>query len=407
MFYCIRCGHQFDRKNKLLQHYNRQKTCKPIELDIEISILKEVINETNDNLLRQKIQSKRPDIYCKYLENLLKKSLQNGIHLEIPEVYIRLANLEEPPKKYTKAGFSIDKPDNIVRKKQIVICKLCNKRFSSYSARVRHEKQYCSLRNTTDTLTKNQIDTIEDIKDSEETIVNESNIENYIEGIDREELIEFIINDASLIADIKNKLDDRTQLVNRNIQNTTNNNCNNITNKTVNKNSNNNNNTTNVTINNQNIFGEENFDYIRNNTKIRDELGRLADNDPKRFFIKLFRTAFFSKEHPENKTFKMINTKSDLVKILEKLPDKWVYASKTYTYYEKVNQILQFIVNSTHIVTEGSKTEKIIDEFDCDRDTSLLREFNQMEKINYKNTKNEEIKELAKIMNLENSQTDI
>lgn len=400
MFYCIRCGHQFDRKNKLLQHYNRLKICKPIELDIDINILREVINETNDNLLRHKIQSDYPDIYCKYLENLLKKSPKNGIQSEVPEIYIRRANLEEPPKKYTKAGISIGQPNDIVRKKQIVICKLCSKSFSSYSARIRHEKQYCPLRNTA--LKKNQTNSIEDVEDSEETVVNDSSIENYIEGIDREELIEFIINDASLIADIKNKLEDRKQLINGNIHNI-NNNCNNITNKTINKNSNNNNNTTNVTINNQNIFGEENFDYIRNNTKIRDELGRLADNDPKRFFIKLFRTAFFSKEHPENKTFKMINTKSDLVKILEKLPDKWKYASKFETYYEKVNQILQFIINSTHIVTEGSKTEKMIDEFDCDRDTSLLREFDQMEKINYKNTKNEEIQELAKIMNLEDS----
>jgi hypothetical protein len=410
MFYCIRCGHEFDRKNKLERHYRREKICKPIELDIPIQILKTVINDIDDNRLRQEIQSINPELYCKYLENQLKNSRGNRVHNKV-------SNGPADPGLYQKAEQKVSifntlkggVHNSLPRKKEILICRYCYKRFSSYSTRVRHEKSYCPSNKTitkNNNIVNNDIDT--SIDHIDETIINETCVEDFLEGVDREELLDIITNDASFICDLKNKLDKTiSSSKHNNIHNIHNSNSHNtnITNNTINNNSNshntfNNTNNTNVTIN-QNTYGNEDFAYIVNNTSIRDGLGRLADNNPKRFFTELFRTAFFNKQHPENKTFKMINPKSNLVKILEKLPDNWIYASKTETYYDKVRQILTFITDHTDIVTEDSKTEKMIDEFGCDRDKTLLKEFETMENTNYKNNQLKEVRDLAELMNRE------
>lgn len=396
MFYCIRCGNQFDRKNKLLRHYNREKTCKPTELDVNIDILKTVVNETDDNLLRNKLQGVSQDLYCKYLENLLKNRPGKDIHRVDLEVYKGRAVLEKAEQKNTFYKLSTEKSNNTPKKKEILICKYCYKKFSTYSSRVRHEKSYCP-----DSRIKHIDNINKEVEYLEETIVNETHIEDYLEGVDREELLDIIANDVSFISDLKDKLDKTISSKNSHISNSYNTN---ITNNTINNNNSNSHNTfnstnnTNVTIN-QNTYGNENFAYIVNNSNIRDGLGRLADNNPKKFFTELFRTAFFSKQHPENKTFKMINPKSNLVKILEKLPDNWIYASKTETYYDKVRQILSFVTDHTNIVTEDSKTEKMIDEFGCDRDKSLLKEFETMESTDYRNNQLKEVRELADLMN--------
>jgi hypothetical protein len=52
LFRCLRCGYSSDRKGKLVRHYNREKTCIANQLDIPISILKKVVDEPNDNVLR-------------------------------------------------------------------------------------------------------------------------------------------------------------------------------------------------------------------------------------------------------------------------------------------------------------------------------------------------------------------
>lgn len=413
MFYCIRCGHQFDRKGKLKRHYYRERVCKPIELDIDIGVLKEVLEQPDDNLLRHKLQGISYELYCKYLENLLKKRPELCDQKYIPDGpngQNGRAVLEKNITNSTLPRVSISNMSNIHKKTQILICRFCTKQFGSYSARIRHEKYRCTNNNsdTTDnSISDSEVEIIENTND--ETIINDTCIEDFLEGVDREELLDIITNDASFICDLKNKLDKTISSSKHNSNNIhnkyTNSNSHNtnITNNTINNNSNshntfNNTNNTNVTIN-QNTYGNEDFGYIVNNTSIRDGLGRLADNNPKRFFTELFRTAFFNKQHPENKTFKMINPKSNLVKILEKLPDNWIYASKTETYYDKVRQILTFITDHTNIVTEDSKTEKMIDEFGCDRDKTLLREFETMECTNYKNNQLKEVRDLAELMN--------
>lgn len=100
-FKCIRCGQIFDRKNKLEIHYDRKKICKPIEHDIPIDILKEVIDEPDDSILREVLRVKHIEIYYNYLENTLKKSAEKSIYRHIPETAKSPKNIYQ---SYTGTG---------------------------------------------------------------------------------------------------------------------------------------------------------------------------------------------------------------------------------------------------------------------------------------------------------------
>lgn len=118
-FKCKRCGKIFDRRGKLLRHYNRAKVCVPVILDIPVQILKKVINDPDNKLIEELLRSTDIKLYSKYLEYELT---QSNIFIDV-------------------STNSTEK----VRKLAILNCKYCTKKFSSYSARIRHEKYSCRL----------------------------------------------------------------------------------------------------------------------------------------------------------------------------------------------------------------------------------------------------------------------
>lgn len=357
-FICIRCGADFDRKNKLKSHYYRKNTCKPVNLDIKVDILKEVIDEPNDNVLRVILQATDKDLYCKYLENLLKNSaVENSI--------IPVSGEENPSGKTVSFQYHSIKEQSIINKfkakSKSLDCKYCGKTFTSVNNRYRHEKHNCA------------------------------NIYNEPIELDRDEIIEAVLGDETILNDIK-KL---TQVESK---------TSNSHNTTVNSNNMvNSNNTNNTTVNiNQNAYGQEKFDYIVNDKKIEAYLENLADTNTRKFIIALFKIAFFSPKHPENKTFKLENDKSLVIKILKELPDRWIYASKKETIQKKVEQILGFITDHTTIVTDGSKTDQTIDDITAEVKpafTMAMKEFETMEILNYRNNKLLEEKNTAKLLN--------
>ena len=405
-FKCIRCGADFDRKNKLAIHYERKKTCKPIEIDIPIDILKEVIDEPNDNVLREVLKAKNKNIYYSYLENILKKSSEKTIYQYIPESAKSQKNIN---KSYTRTGEFLknkhQEPESSInliektRQKDKLNCKYCNMTFKSYASRVRHENHRCPSRqkdNIPINLDDKQLE--KPIYNREQLILTVLNDQTILDDIkdslpielDRDEIIEAVLGDETILNDIKKltQVDSKTS----NSHNTTN--SHNMINS---------NNTNNTTVNiNQNAYGQEKFDYIVNDKKIEAYLENLADTNTRKFFIELFKIAFFSPKHPENKTFKLENDKSLVIKILKELPDRWIYASKKETIQKKVEQILGFITDHTTIVTDGSKTDQTIEDITAETKpafTEAMKEFETMEILNYKNKKLLEEKKTATLLN--------
>ena len=366
---CLRCGYKTDRKNRFREHLEREKICKPEELDIPIEIIRETYNEKDNRVLLAILYANYPSIYQKYLDNQFIKTGRNntpeyaGIRQNTP-VYQELQPINEPQELYV-----------VGRNKQRLNCKYCNKVFSSINTRCRHENHRCK---EVDTKTSNKM-TIENIIEDRELI---KQIETYLS------------NKNSEPNGTEGKvINTNTQSLNNHSFNTTNNttNNNNITN--------NNNNILNIQ---QNTFGNEKFDYIKNDRNIESKLEKLADTNTKRFFIELFKIAFFSKKHPENKTFAMDSTQSLCIKILKELPDKWIYASKDDTIYKKIFQILSWIVDETDIVTENTKTEKQIDDVLSEKKPTIKevkKIFETMEILHYKNKKLEEEQHTAKLLN--------
>lgn len=379
---CIRCGHTFDRKSRLLSHYNRENICKPIELNVPITVLKEVINEQDDNVLKQVLRSMDENLYYKYI----------GKQIEHRNVYIHTQNSQTVSNLsciYTKDESS--SPDsglnNRTKETDRLTCKYCNKYFKSYVSRLRHENHYCQDK---------------EIYVTPKSESKDSSVENL--ELDRDELIETIMKDESILKEIIQRISNISKKDINNIINNSNsyNTTNNTTHNT------NSHNTTNNTHNNttvniqQNTFGNEKFDYIVNDKRIEAHLEKLADTDTRRFFIELFRIAFFSNKHPENKTFALDNAKSLYIKILKELPDKWIYASKSDTIYKKILQILSFITDHTNIVTEGTETEKTIEDVREDRNpaiSDIKKEFEMMEILHYKNKKLEDSAKAARLLN--------
>lgn len=364
---CIRCGHTFDRKSRLISHYNRVTICKPIELNVPITVLKEVINEPNDNVLRHVLRSIDEHLYYKYI----------GKQIENSRVYIYTQNCQtvtKPTCIYTRDSYN--RPEHCLndRTKETnrLNCKYCDKCFKSYISRIRHENHYC-----------------QDRQIYIETSVNKTELCN--DFLDKNDLIETIMKDETILKEIVKRIDNITRTPINNIIN--NSNSHNTTNNTTN----------NTTVNiQQNTFGNEKFDYIVNDKKIEAHLERLADKDTRRFFVELFRIAFFSNKHPENKTFALDNAKSLYIKILKELPDKWIYASKSDTIYKKILQILSFITDHTNIVTEGTRTDRTIEDVREVRNptvSDIKKEFEMMEILHYKNKKLEDSTKTARILN--------
>ena len=371
---CLRCALVFNRKNNLKRHYDKKIPCKPIELDIKIEILREVVDEPNDNVLREVLKATNNNIYCKYLENLLKKESKKRDTKYTYRAKKEIQNIHIEQEKIYQTKKSI-KQEQHLGKKQILDCCYCHKIFSCYSARIRHENHSCKA-----------IYTDELPDDIDKTI-----------ELDRKEIIEAVLSDKSILKEITDIANKQTNIIN----NTTNNNNSTNTNS---HNTTNNNGDINIHIT-QNIYGEEKFDYIKNNKNIEAHLEKLADSDKlsdnRKFFLELFRLAYFSKKHPENKTFKIDNAKAEFIKILKELPDRWIYKSMDEVVYAKILQIFSFITDHTNIVSEGTNVEKTIEDVREDRQpaiTKIKKEFVNMEILNFKNNKLEERRETAKLL---------
>lgn len=380
---CLRCAQFFDKKSNLKRHLKRKFPCKPIELDIKTDILKEVLDEPDDRVLRTILHATNIDLYCKYIENLLKKESNNRVsHLvsfveNEPKKNINLVS-NEPKKSNIPVTFLENELDNqqVIGKSKKLDCRYCNKKFTTINNRYRHEKHSCKAIYT------------DELPDD---------IDMPLE-LDRKEIIDAVLSDKSILKEINDIANKQTNIIN-----TTNNN-NNSTN-TNSYNTTNNNGDINIHIT-QNIYGEEKFDYIKNNRKIEAHLEKLADSDKlsdnRKFFLELFRLAYFSKKHPENKTFKIDNAKAEFIKILKELPDNWIYESTDRVVYKKILQIFSFITDHTNIVSEGTNVEQTIEDVREARQpaiTEIKKEFVNMEILNFKNNKLEEKRERAKLLN--------
>ena len=377
-YVCMRCGYETDRKYRLVNHINKNKICVAHKIDIPIELLRETIDEPDYNVLLTILKQNYPVEYIK-MQDILQNSKRGTKGVISYTDYIPNCSTNNFT-KHTEpivANLAKNKP----KKTEKLDCKYCSLVFGSYSARIRHEKHRC--------------------------------IDKPLNDVDSNELIATLLNDKTLLTELNNKLNelsnkkvDSKELVVNNIApaeqvvNTIgdhNNlyNTKNITNNTINN--------SNYTINiHQNVFGQENFDYIKNDKKIEAHLEKLADTNTRRFFIELFRLAFFSPKHPENKTFNIDNAKSLYIKILKELPDKWVYASKSETFYKKITQILSWITDETTIVTEGTSTEKKIEQVFMEQQptiSEIKKEFEMMEVLHYKNKKLEEERNIAKLLN--------
>ena len=117
---CLRCGLLVDRQNKLLRHYNRIDKCYPKYIDIPTAILKEVIDEKDDLLLKTILKGLDVNLYNKYLEYIVE-------------------NINIVIEKHKQ----IEKREKF-KKKNKLDCKYCGEYFSSYSSRLRHENHYCN-----------------------------------------------------------------------------------------------------------------------------------------------------------------------------------------------------------------------------------------------------------------------
>lgn len=71
IFVCPRCGHQFNRKYRLVNHINRVFVCKPKMLDIPVDILKLYNGSNDDNRFIKDLQAKSKELYEQYLLNQL------------------------------------------------------------------------------------------------------------------------------------------------------------------------------------------------------------------------------------------------------------------------------------------------------------------------------------------------
>ena len=375
------------KKSNLKRHLERKYPCKPIELDIKTDILKEVLDEPDDRVLRAILHATDMEVYCKYMENLLKKESNKRVSNSVSflekeqQKSINLVS-NEPKKSNISVTFLENEPVNqqVIGKSKRLECRYCNKKFTTTNNRYRHEKHSCKAIYT------------DELPDD---------IDMPIE-LDRKEIIEAVLSDKSILKEINDIANKQTNIINNTTNNTTNNN--NTTN-TNSHNTTNNNGDINIHIT-QNIYGEEKFDYIKNNRKIEAHLEKLADSDKlsdnKRFFIDLFKFAYFSKKHPENKTFKIDNAKAEFIKILKELPDKWIYKSTDEVVYRKILQIFSFITDHTNIVSEGTNVEQTIEDVREERQpaiTEIKKEFVNMEILNFKNNKLEEKRETAKLLN--------
>jgi len=184
---CVRCGHVFDRKSRLLSHYNREKICKPIELNVPITVLKEVINEPDDNVLKQVLRNMDENLYYKYIE---KYSTNNNIVTH----------------KYSNNN-------NLTRKTNILTCKFCNKEFRSYNSRVRHENKFCSYASNNNVVSniENGESIVNDITNNVcNHLDNTHNIENsYIEqNIHENSDFSYTFNDKAIENILKVLVDD-------------------------------------------------------------------------------------------------------------------------------------------------------------------------------------------------------
>jgi hypothetical protein len=390
---CLRCAQFFDKKSNLKRHLERKYPCKPIELDIKTDILKEVLDEPDDRVLRGILHATDMEVYCKYMENLLKKESNKRVSNPVSfleneqQKSINLVS-NEPKNSNIPVSFLENEPVNqqVIGKSKRLECRYCNKKFTTTNNRYRHEKHSCKAIYT---------DELPDDIDMPQTTMEE---------LDRKEIIEAVLSDKSILKEINDIANKQTNIINNTTNNTTNNN-NNTTNNTNSHNTTNNNGDINIHIT-QNIYGEEKFDYIKNNRKIEAHLEKLADSDKlsdnRKFFLELFRLAYFSKKHPENKTFKIDNAKATVIKILEDLPDKWKYVLIDDVVKDKILQIFSFITDHTNIVSEGTNVEQTIEDVREERQpaiTEIKKEFVNMEILNFKNNKLEEKREAAKLLN--------
>ena len=375
IFVCPRCGHQFNRKYRLVNHINRIFVCKPKILDIPVDTLKLYNGPNDDNRFIIDLQARSNELYEQYLLNQLNKKHTpdpSGSTPVAPKIDFYPSentpvapkidlypseNTPDPsdkicPEKFTKSTENSNKimPEKILKPIEhngIVIngknkarleCKYCKTVFSSINSRSRHELYRCKL-----------------IESNKEINLKE-------------------INENSKL---------KLPISNRNIQS-----INNITNESSNNNNCNNTNSNNTnTINiQQNIYGEEKFHYIKGDIENRLEL--LAASDSKKFFRELFKYAYFDPKHPENKTFKKDKVKAAYLLVLRSLPHNWEYEDKDTVFHDKLRQILSWLELDSSINIDNTTVQKIVEDITTDKEpisTQMRKQLENMENTNYTN----------------------
>jgi hypothetical protein len=367
IFVCPRCGHQFNRKYRLINHINRIFVCKPKILDIPVDIFKLYNGPNDDNRFINELQARSTELYEQYLLNQLSLIISKKAPVSPKKAPDTPKKAPDTPKKAPDTpkkvsdkapvvsdinalgnlvkpieNISINLPKDCLRPtennldnnltiigkdKNRLACKYCNITFTTVNNRSRHELHRCKHRNNNVT-TKNVVPNIVENKEC-----------NY--------------------------------------------NINNITNNTNSHNTNTNTNTINIQ---QNIYGEEKFHYITGDIENRLEL--LAASDSKKFFRELFKYAYFDPKHPENKTFKKDKVKAAYLLVLRSLPHNWEYEDKDTVFHDKLRQIFAWLELDSSINIDNTTVQKIVEDVTTDKEpisTQMRKQLENMENTNYTN----------------------
>ena len=361
IFVCPRCGHQFNRKYRLVNHINRVFVCKPKILDIPVDILKQYNGQYDDNRFCISLQAESKSLYEQYLLNQLTLKIENKAPdnpkkapdtpkkvsdeapvcpkkapvvsaADMPDILVKpidTKNIVSPVNLFKPTEYNSENSLTIIGKnKNRLTCKYCNITFTTVNNRSRHELHRCKDRNN---------------------IINTKNI-------------------------VPNIIENNECLNNHyNINNTTNNTNSHNTNT----------NTINIQ---QNIYGEEKFHYIKGDIENRLEL--LAASDSKKFFRELFKYAYFDPKHPENKTFKKDKVKAAYLLVLRSLPHNWEYEDKDTVFHDKLRQILAWLELDSSINIDNTTVQKIVEDVTTDKEpisTQMRKQLENMENTNYTN----------------------